>query len=259
MRTLGFDSTSAVVTAALIHDGEIESVFSAHSNNTHSTTLLPTIEGLLKLAGIKVSELSLISCTTGPGSFTGVRIGTSTAKGLAVPHNISCIGVSSLAAMAEIFAEIRGLICPMIDARRGNVYSAVFYSDGNGIPVRLKEDSLVARDELPSFIEEVATFSGISGETLYFTGDGADAAYISAHKRGSEIFTPSQAPMLLKMQNGYGAAKLGERIYKDAEKSSADMSIFDSAKLVPVYLRKSQAEREHDEKTAGNNLQAEIR
>ena len=147
MWTLGFDSTTATVTASVLKDGVEIASYSAVSGTSHSTTLLPAAADLLKASGITVRDLSLISCSAGPGSFTGVRIGVATAKGLAAPFDIPCIGVSSLEAMAYMFADVPCVVCPVIGARRGNVYAAVFSCDGMGnVTCRVKRGPL-----FPSF------------------------------------------------------------------------------------------------------------
>ena len=247
MWTLGFDSTTSTVTAALLRDGAQIASYSAMSATSHSTTLLPAIESLLASAGIAVKDLSLISCSAGPGSFTGVRIGVATAKGLAAPFDIPCIGVSSLEAMAYMFADIPCVICPVIGARRGNVYAAVFYSDGMGSIARLTDDNLVAVSDIKEFINN-CTIDIQNGLPLYFVGDSVKEA--SEAECDLKNVKQSATPKMLVNPTGYGVAACG---YRKFTESGNDASIYSEASILPIYLRKSQAEREKEERQLKGN------
>lgn len=241
MWILGFDSTAATVTASLVRDGRMFAVYSCDSATSHSTTLLPAVENLLSAAGITVRDLDLICCSAGPGSFTGVRIGVATAKGLASPFGIPCVGVSSLEAMAYSFSEIPSVICPVLGARRGNVYAAVFTSDGRGNIERHSPDELVSLGDLEGFI-----FGSLEGtvhpEKLYFAGDSiVEATDMLSDETAMKV---SATPTLLASPNGFGAASCGAKIFAESD----DKTVFSSEKLLPIYLRKSQAEREKEEK-----------
>lgn len=244
MWTLGFDTTAATVTAALMKDDCLVAHYSASSSTTHSTTLLPAIENILASAGITAKDLSLISCSAGPGSFTGVRIGTATAKGLAAPFGTSCIGVSSLEAMAAVFGEIECFILPALNARRGNVYSALFASDGKGIVTRLTEDDLLSVSELRSFIE--GNIPQGEARVLYVVGDSTCEILDALWSLDCTI--AKRAPELLAYPSGYGAAIAGRKLFLAED---FDSEKFKASELVPIYLRKSQAERELEEKKAG--------
>lgn len=242
MWILGFDSTASTVSAAILKDSAPVAVYSAESATSHSTTLLPAIEKLLSAAGISVSELDLISCSAGPGSFTGVRIGVSTAKGLAAPADVPCIGVSSLEAMAYSFCELKGLVCPALGARRGNVYAALFYSDGNGGVTRMTDDDLVSVKSLREYIDDVIPADKL-GYPLYLAGDSiVEASEVCA---SCENVALKATPALLASPTGFGAALCGLNKYKE---SGYDRTAFSESLLMPIYLRKSQAERERDEK-----------
>ncbi|MBQ8524086.1 MAG: tRNA (adenosine(37)-N6)-threonylcarbamoyltransferase complex dimerization subunit type 1 TsaB [Clostridia bacterium] len=246
MWTLGFDTTASTVSAALLRDGELICHYSASSATTHSTTLLPAIEGLLNAAGIKARELGLICCSAGPGSFTGVRIGCATAKGLAAPFGTPCVGVSSLEAMASVFGRIKCIICPALNARRGNAYTAVFLSDGRGNITRLTSDDLIKVSDIPQLIYRCENESGIIAPK-YVAGDSVKEILYAAE--AADIHGLSCSPALLASPSGYGAALAGLKIFLD---NSEDKALFSEEKLAPIYLRKSQAEREKDEKN--NNL-----
>lgn len=247
MWTLGFDTTAATVTTALMRDDTLVAHYSASSATSHSTTLLPAIEDMLSSAGIKVSDISLISCSAGPGSFTGVRIGTATAKGLAAPFGTPCVGVSSLEAMAAVFGEIRGVVCPALNARRGNVYCAFFYSDGNGNVTRLTEDDLLPVAGLAPYAENAVKLCDEEIPSLYVTGDTTEELRASLSECTS--FELRRAPAMLTSPSGYGAALAGRKVFL---KSGSDAERFSASKLAPIYLRKPQAERELEEKNAQN-------
>ncbi len=242
MWTLGFDTTSATVTAALLHDSKPVCYYSAYSATSHSTTLLPTIENLLAAAGIKTRDLSLISCCTGPGSFTGVRIGCASAKGLAAPFDIPCVGVSSLEAMASTFDRIEGVICPALNARRGNVYTSLFTSDALGKIERLTDDDLIAITDIPKLI--LSNVENLD-TPIYVVGDSINE--VSDSLCANDKINVKKAPALLAVPSGYGVAVAGEKVYFA---SSSDKSAFCHKKLVPTYLRITQAEREKNEKNA---------
>ena len=247
MWTLGFDSTTATVTASLLNDGVQIASYSAMSGTSHSTTLLPAIEDLLKAAGITVKELNLISCSAGPGSFTGVRIGVATAKGLAAPFDIPCIGVSSLEAMAYMFSDIPCVICPVIGARRGNVYSAVFSSDGKGNVTRLADDDLIAITDVKDFVNGCTSHIEESLH-LYFTGDSVSECYEA--DGGLNTVKLTETPVELAAPTGYGVAACGYRKFKS---SGENTELYSEATLLPIYLRKSQAEREKEERQLKRN------
>ena len=247
MWTLGFDSTTATVTASVLKDGVEIASYSAVSGTSHSTTLLPAAADLLKASGITVRDLSLISCSAGPGSFTGVRIGVATAKGLAAPFDIPCIGVSSLEAMAYMFADVPCVVCPVIGARRGNVYVAVFSCDGMGNVTRLADDDLVAIADVKAFING-CTSDAHTPLPLYFTGDSVAECYSSDGELTTVKLT--ETPDALAVPTGYGAALCG---YRKFIASGCDAGLYSEAALLPIYLRKSQAEREKEERKHKEN------
>ena len=233
MWTLGFDSTSTTVTAALTDECRLVSLFTADSAASHSTTLLPAIEGLLASAGIGAGDLGLIVCSAGPGSFTGVRIGTATAKGLALAYGTPCIGVSSLEAMACLFCDFPCLVYPSLNARHENVFGALFRSDGEGGITRLTDDAFL------STVEAAQDILSASDEPVYLTGDGSDliASCFSEITHSKLLRTPE----ILKHPSGYGVTLAGLHVFRTAD--SCDER-FRPERLVPIYLRKSQAERD---------------
>jgi tRNA threonylcarbamoyladenosine biosynthesis protein TsaB len=183
-------------------------------------------EDMLKNAELTLGDVDLIAVAHGPGSFTGVRIGVSMVKGLAWAADKPCVGVSTLEAMAWHGLAAGGLICPVMDARRSQVYNALFRI-GDGRPVRLTEDRPIALTELA---EELRAYS----ESVFLVGDGAELSF----RVLSELGLPCVlAPENLRMQSAWGVAMAA----LDKEPGNADS-------LLPVYLRLSQAERERQER-----------
>lgn len=227
MILLALDSTAVVATAALVKDGEVLAADTLNCGKTHSETLLPLIEALYQQVGIKPSETDLFACSAGPGSFTGVRIGTALIKGMAFGGK-PCIGVSTLEALAENLSDRNGLIVPVMDARRGQVYNALFKAE-NGTLTRLTPDRIIMLDELKVELSQYTV-------PLYFCGDGYQLA-IQAISHPSLMKTPQDRIM----QNAVSVAKVALRNYGKG-KALTDRE------LRPIYLRAPQAERERNEK-----------
>ncbi len=161
-KLLAVDTSGPVCGVAVLEDGKVLCEFTAQNRNTHSVSLMPMIEETLIRAGRGLEELDALAVVTGPGSFTGVRIGVATVKGLAHGSGKPCIGVNALEALSLSAGFFRGLICPIQDARAGQVYGAAF-DEGN----RILEDEPI---QLELFLEKAARASG--GRPCLFTGDG---------------------------------------------------------------------------------------
>lgn len=217
---LGIDSSAITAGCALMDDsGKVIAEQFLNTKHTHSQTLLPMIESMLKCAGVAVSELDAAAVTVGPGSFTGLRIGVSTVKGMCYGAGIKCVPVSSLEAIAYNFPGIDGMIVCCMDARCGQVYNAIFRSEG-GVITRQCADRAIRLEELARELE------AMSGRII-LAGDGAELAHKSTEGK-YEL-----APYPLRFQRGSGvclAARGREQI--------------DPAALMPSYLRLPQAERE---------------
>lgn len=233
MITLAIDTTAKTSTAALTDGSKLIALTVLNTPNTHSVTLLPSIEGLLKGASLTVSDIELFVCSAGPGSFTGVRIGTSTIKGLAYAAKKPCVGVSALEALAENIQQDGVCICPVMDARRGQLYNALF-ERRNGELVRITEDRVITA---------VALKEEIEGRNIkvMLCGDGSDIA-----KEAMPSLIACQTPQMQLYHNAYSVAVTGIRRYEAA--SEQEKKAFGVAELAPVYLRASQAERERNEK-----------
>lgn len=226
MLILAFESSAKPASAALVKDGQLLSQYMQCSALTHSRTLLPMAEDMLKNAELRLSDVDLIAVAHGPGSFTGIRIGVSTVKGLAWAAEKPCVGVSTLEAMAWHGLAVGGYICPVMDARRSQVYNAIFKIE-NGRPVRMTEDRPIALEELA---KEVTAL----GAPVFLIGDGAALCfeYFTAHGVPCVM-----APDNLRWQDAWGVAM-----------AAADKTPGNADELLPVYLRLSQAERERQER-----------
>ena len=232
MKVLGIDTSAKTCSVALLQDGVVLSSRLLGEGLTHSQTLLPLIKKTLTESGCPVSKLDLISITAGPGSFTGLRIGISTVKGLAFSDDIPCVGVSTLEAAAENCVDYEGYVaCVLMDARRGEFYNALFRIE-KGSPCRLTEDRAISgeaiADELKSF------------EKIILLGDGAEK-FVSMFPE----FQVAVSPESIRYQCGRGAAILGYKNYESGLSTTAKQ-------LAPVYLRLPQAEREWQAKN--NNI-----
>ena len=228
MLILAFESSAKAASVALCRDGHLVSQYSQCSGLTHSRTLLPMAEDMLKNAELSLDKVDLFAVAHGPGSFTGIRIGVSTVKGLAWAADKPCVGVSTLEAMAWHGLAAGGLVCPVMDARRSQVYNALFQAE-NGKPVRLCEDRPIA---LSQVAEELRTLNA----PAFLIGDGAELA----EKYLREQAIPcTVAPENLRWQSAWGVAMAA----MDKTPGNADA-------LLPVYLRLSQAERERQERLA---------
>ena len=164
LKILAIDTSGPVCGVAVMKDGAIVYEASAINKMTHSVNLLPMIDTAMQSAGMTIAELDRIAVVSGPGSFTGVRIGVSTVKGLAHAHNTPCVAVDALECMAAGAGEFQGVICPIQDARAGQVYGAAFKA-GAARPERLMEDIPLKLEEYVERIKEL-------GERFLFLGDG---------------------------------------------------------------------------------------
>lgn len=228
MKILALDSTAQVATVALCDDERLLGEYTVNNGNTHSQTLLPMVESLLSAFEIKPSEIDLFAVSAGPGSFTGVRIGVSTVKGLAFGLEKTCIGVSTLEALAYNLIGFSGIVCPVMNARRKQVYTALFRAE-NGSLTRLLPDSAISIAELDGIL------AGYAGEPILLVGDGYDVTLEGL------TLVPSPTPERLRHQSAYSVAQTALAYYRAGVRTTDE-------KLVPSYLRPSQAERERNER-----------
>ncbi|SBW02969.1 Universal bacterial protein YeaZ [uncultured Eubacteriales bacterium] len=230
MKILALESSAVACSVALCEDESLIAQSFQNNGLTHSRTLMPMCENLLKNCGVTLENVDLIAVAAGPGSFTGLRIGVSAAKGLAWPGDKPCAGVSTLEAMAWTVAHMDGELCPAMDARRSQVYNARFEA-GDSMPRRLTPDRAIGLEEL------AAELSGTK-KTQIIVGDGAVLCYNYLQELG----IPARlAPPHLRYQTAWGVARAA------LEQARRD-ELTDAEGLVPVYHRLSQAERERLEK-----------
>lgn len=231
MLVLAIDTTETTASVALTNDYKLLAEYKLNSKNTHSETILPMIEDILSKLGYKVSDIDLMACAIGPGSFTGLRIGAATIKGLAMPFNTPCVGVSSLYALAKQFDTYsNSIICPLVNARRGQYYTAIYKVTSKGKLKELLPDSILLVDEIKEMMSKY--------KNVYFTGSG--------HDDFVNIVNCKKTPEVLKYESAYAVAIAGLEKYNLAKSKKQ----FTGEKLNPVYLRKAQAERELEEKLA---------
>ncbi|HPU17687.1 MAG TPA: tRNA (adenosine(37)-N6)-threonylcarbamoyltransferase complex dimerization subunit type 1 TsaB [Bacillota bacterium] len=239
MLTLAVDSSAKVASVAVVcDDGTPLGIVTLSAGFTHSETLLPAVEFLFNSLRISAADLGLFACAAGPGSFTGVRIGVSTIKGLAFGRGVPCAAVSTLEALAEATAPLRGLSCAVMDARREQVYAAVF-DCRDGTPKRITPDEAIPIDVLAEKLREIKSETRA---TVYISGDGATIA----RKHPIISTLAGDVPPDMAMGSAYNVAICALRMHK------AGLTT-DDAGLYPIYLRPPQAEREYAEKHKNDN------
>lgn len=232
MITLAFDSTAKVASVAITDGDRPLAVYSIDNGLTQSELLLPMAKDALASLKLSFSDVGLLAASVGPGSFTGVRIGTALVKGIAFGKNIPCASVSTLEALAENVSGLDGIIVPCMDARRGQVYSAIFECTGGGI-TRICEDRAISISELADMLRE---YSG--KRKIYLCGDGYAVVKRAFAPLGIET---ENTPALLLSENAYSVAKVANRMYERGECTS-------DVEHNPTYLRIPQAERERLER-----------
>lgn len=226
MKTLALETSAKSVSVAVTENGTLLAQAYQDRGLTHSVTLMPLLDGMLKTAGLTLDDMDIIAVAQGPGSFTGIRIGVSAAKGLAWAKALPCCGVSTLEAMAYGVTDFEGVVVGAMDARRQQVYNALFRTE-NGRVTRLCADRAVAMELVA---EELAAIP----EPKLIVGDGAALLYDFLQKAGigCRLVSP-----LHRQQSAAGVALAAEHLAAQGLTCSAQ-------ELQPVYLRLSQAERE---------------
>ena len=238
MKILAVDTTATSASVAVCEGNTVLATYTQKNGLTHSETLLPMIEAVLKNLKLTPDDIDMFAVSEGPGSFTGVRIGVAALKGLAFGKNKICVGTSTLDALARNAQGLPGrfLSVPVMDARRSQLYNAVFEYSG-GVLTRLCEDRLISAAELE---KELAG----SEIPVYFFGDGYAIA--------SKLNIPAKAttPQILILQNGASVAASALAKYESSEAKEG----FTDLALSPKYLRASQAEREEERKRKEKSL-----
>ena len=226
MKILGIESAALVASVAIVDENVIIAEYTTNFKKTHSETLLPMLHEIINMTGLSLHNIDAIAISGGPGSFTGLRIGAASAKGLGLALNLPLIHVPTLDAMALNIYSTNLLIVPIMDARRAQVYTGIYK---NGINFEIIKPSMaVGIDELLAELEKM-------NENVVFLGDGVLVFkdYINENLKLPHSFAPAN----LNRQRASNIAMLGLKMFKRGEIISAD-------DMRPEYLRKSQAERE---------------
>lgn len=240
MTILALESSATACSVALCRDGKLVAESYQNSGLTHSRTLLPMVKSLLENCGESLENVNVVAVAAGPGSFTGLRIGVSTAKGLAWPDNKDCAACSTLESMAWPLAHLEGklIVCAM-DARRQQVYNALFLAQGGALQ-RLTPDRAISLAELG---EELKNYKNCK----IVVGDGAQLCYNTLKEQGLDL---ELAPEHLRMQRAWGVARAAIALCEQGSLCKGDA-------LTPAYHRLSQAERERLEREKQNTKEGE--
>ena len=226
MKILAFETSAKAASVALMDHGKLLGESYQNTGLTHSQTLMVMAEDLLKVCGLTVKDVEAVAVAAGPGSFTGVRIGVAAAKGFAWGRELPCYGVSTLEAMARSLGIWEGYVVPAMDARRSQVYTAVFRAE-KGALTRVEEDMAISLAELG---EKIKNYT----EPVFLVGDGANLCYNTLLEEVPGLVLPPEHRM---HQRAAGVALAAQRMADTGEPGNG-------AELTPNYLRLSQAERE---------------
>lgn len=231
MRILALDSSGLVATVAILENEQTIAEYTVNYKKTHSQTLLPMLDEIVKMTGYDLSAIDAIAVAGGPGSFTGLRIGSATAKGLGLALNKPLIHVPTVDGMAYNLFGNGGLICPMMDARRNQVYTGIY---------RFETDFQVVEEQMAVSVQELIEKLNGYGEKVTFLGDGVPS-YKAQLEEGLTV-EYCFAPTHLNRQRAAAVGMLGAKYYAEGKIETAK-------EHQPDYLRLSQAERERAEKT----------
>lgn len=231
MKILALDTSSIVATIAVMDDDKLIGEYTINHKRTHSQKLMPMIEELLNSCEVKIQDIDVVAVAEGPGSFTGLRIGVASAKGLAHAMNIPVVGISTLDALAMNISFSHGLICPILDARRSQVYTAVYKWDNETLHIIEKQQAIAIEGLVEKLMQRP--------ENIIFLGDGIDSNkdYLM-EKLGDRV---AFAPNSMKMPKASSIAEIALQKAKNGD-------IQNYYELTPNYLRKSEAERQYEDK-----------
>ena len=235
MIIMAFDSTAKSASVAVLDGRRVLAEYNIDNGLTQSELLLPMAEDILKSLKLSFDDVGLYAASVGPGSFTGVRIGVSLVKGLAFGRGVPCIGVSTVEALAENLTGLEGTVVPVMDARRDQVYTAIFASSAEGL-TRLTDDMAISHSELSQMLSDKA-------QPIYLVGDGYSVTKEALDRLGIRT---AATPRLLRLENAASVGALAYRKYLSGEAMS-------DTEIAPTYLRMPQAERERLEREAAAN------
>ncbi len=227
MKILSLDSSGLVASTAVVEDNNLIAEYTVNYKKTHSQTLLPMLDEIVRMTETQLKDVDAIAVAKGPGSFTGLRIGLATAKGLALALDKPIVGIPTLEGLAMNLCGTEHLVCPLMDARRNQVYTGIYRFDGTEL--------MIVKDQVAVAIDDIITALNQIGEKVIFLGDGVDV-YRSCIEE--KIAIPYQfAPAHLNKQS---AGAVGVRGLQYLQKGMIE----DADTFAPEYLRVSQAERE---------------
>lgn len=225
MKLICLETSAKTASAAVVTEGKVLGEISVTAGLTHSQTILPALEALLRGCSMKLADADGFAVSIGPGSFTGLRIGIGAVKGMAQGSEKGCAGISTLEALAVNFSGLHYTVCPVMDARCGQVYTSLFWANGD-YPVRLWEDMAISLDQLREKLQSV------EGEVM-LVGDGAEIAF-GALADSCKVLL---APPAMRYQS---AASVGIAALHHLQTEP----LIPPDQLMPAYLRLPQAERE---------------
>lgn len=230
MKILGLDSSGLVASVAIVEDEDLRGEYTVNYKKTHSQTLLPMLDEVARMIELDLSTIDAIAVAGGPGSFTGLRIGSATAKGLGLALDKPIVNVPTVDALAYNLVGHRDMVCPLMDARRNQTYTGLYRFAANEMDV-LRAQCAVGIDEIVADINN-------RGESVVFLGDGVPVfkAYIGEHVTVPYSFAPAH----LNKQRAGAVAALGMKYFAAGRIETAEAH-------APEYLRLSQAERERNE------------
>lgn len=233
MKILALDSSGLVASVAVVEEDNLLAEYTVNYKKTHSQTLLPMLDEISRMIELDLESIDAIAVAAGPGSFTGLRIGSATAKGLGLALNKPLIGVPTVEALAYNLYDVPGLICPIMDARRRQVYTGLYSFEQHQMKT-VKEQTAMGIEELTEELNQ-------KNQPVTFLGDGV-AVYRDTIKE--KLTVPFDfAPVHLNKQRAGAVAALGARYYAEGKTETA-------REHQPEYLRVSQAERERAEREA---------
>ena len=231
MKILALDSSGLVASVAVVEDNQLLAEYTVNYKKTHSQTLLPMLDEIAKMIELDLETIDAIAVAAGPGSFTGLRIGSATAKGLGLALKKPLVAVPTVDALAYNLYDAQGLICPIMDARRKQVYTGIYRYEDHRL--------MTVKDQMAVGIEELLSMLNEMGEAVTFLGDGVP---VFKDIIADKLTVPfSFAPAHLSRQRAGAVGALGVLYYKEGRTETA-------AEHKPDYLRVSQAERERAQK-----------
>ena len=231
MKILALDSSGIVASVAVVEDDTLLAEYTVNYKKTHSQTLLPMLDEIVKMTELELESIDAIAVAAGPGSFTGLRIGSATAKGLGLALKKPLVAVPTVDALAYNLYDAQGLICPIMDARRNQVYAA-FYMWENGKLIRLT-------DHMAESIERVIEIAEMLEHEVIFLGDGVPVHRERLEQNPAFLFAPAHC----NMQRASAVATLGAIMAEEGLAKPGNA-------FELIYLRKSQAEREREARLA---------